>query len=412
VERAGFRLNRGNTSWWGDADPRIENYSESLPGYHVNRHLFDQLLVDLAVRQGVAVAANHRAPRFDLDADIVEHDGGATRARFVVGASGRAGVLARQKKRIWDPRYRTVCLTSVIRGASGWDVNPRHALVEADENGWAWSAPMYDDARSVCFMLDPEATRNGIDAAFRAALEGTEHFRRLFSAGEIEEPWGRDASLYWAERYAGPGWLLAGDEGSFVDPLSSSGIKKALVSAWRGAVVVNTCLSNPAMMDAAVELFNSQEQQRWLDHDRQASRLFAEGAHVFGTPFWKARAQLPETLLYCDEELRLAFERIRRAAAMRLRLARPVTRELKPAIRGREVVLVERPVLPGLADVEYIEGVHLATVAGMEAEFTGIGEFYTAYTRLRGETPLPSFLSALALLVAKDVLRLEENPGQ
>ena len=34
--------------------------------------------------------------------------------------------------------------------------------------------------------------------------------------------------------------LLAGDAGSFIDPLSSAGVKKALASAWLAAVAVST----------------------------------------------------------------------------------------------------------------------------------------------------------------------------
>ena len=84
------------------------------------------------------------------------------------------------------------------------------------------------------------------------------------------EPWACDASIYSSTAYAGHDWLLAGDAGSTVDPLSSFGVKKALISAWMGAVLLNTCLSRPAMRDAAVEFYNQREHQTFTDHARMS----------------------------------------------------------------------------------------------------------------------------------------------
>ena len=57
-------------------------------------------------------------------------------------------------------------------------------------------------------------------------------------------PWGWDASMYCAEHLAGEDWLLAGDAASFIDPLSSAGVKKAMASGWLAAVTVNTSLAD------------------------------------------------------------------------------------------------------------------------------------------------------------------------
>ena len=50
----------------------------------------------------------------------------------------------------------------------------------------------------------------------------------------------------------GQGILLVGDAASFIDPLSSYGVKKACVSAWLAAVVVHTCLTNASLTSAAL----------------------------------------------------------------------------------------------------------------------------------------------------------------
>ena len=69
----------------------------------------------------------------------------------------------------------------------------------------------------------------------------------------MSAPWTCDASVYDAPRPGERGVLLVGDAASFIEPLSSAGVKKALLSAWRAAVVTNTCLAKPEMADAAVD---------------------------------------------------------------------------------------------------------------------------------------------------------------
>lgn len=406
VASAGFCPDTGNTSWWGSPEPRIENYPGPLTGFHVERRAFDELLLDLARRSGAAIARNTRAPVADLSSGRVEHDGGTTTARFVVDATGRAGLLARQIRRFWDERYRTIALCGVFHAAGAeWDVDPHHTVTEAFESGWAWSVPLAAGRRHVCFMVDPARARAGVESAYVEALNETVQFRRLFGGCELESaPWGRDASLYRSERYAGPRWILVGDAGSFVDPLSSFGLKKALRSAWMGAAVVNTCLANPPMAGTATQFFNEQEEQLYANHARLAARQFAEAAPAFGGPFWEQRSAVPGEPLYDARELAAAYEQLRRADRVRFQLRGTIEPRSCPELRGREVVLSTRPVLPALPGVQYVHGIDVAALADMAARFAGVGELYEAYQNRHGYTALPNFLSVLSLLVARGVL--------
>ncbi len=81
-----------------------------------------------------------------------------------------------------------------------------------------------------------------------------------------------------------------GDAASFIEPLSSAGVKKALLSAWRAAVVANTCVSNPALASAAADLYARRERQVYADCTRKARGFFAEAADVHDNPFWSVRA--------------------------------------------------------------------------------------------------------------------------
>src|SRR5205085_11630928 len=113
---------------------------------------------------------------------------------------------------------------------------------------------------------------------------------QLVEARQTAAPWACDASVYTAERTADTGVLLVGDAASFIEPLSSAGVKKALTSAWRAAVVVNTCLSKPEMAGAALDYFSDREHAIYTECRRRSAAFFREAAVAHGDPFWSARA--------------------------------------------------------------------------------------------------------------------------
>jgi flavin-dependent dehydrogenase len=406
VDEAAAAVHRslGTTAWWMSTDAQVEKYPEGEQGFHVERQIFDASLVELARREGVTIERNSRAPRVALSVGTVEHDRGVTSARFVVDATGRAGLLARQIRRYWDPCYRTIGLSGVFHSASGWDVHPGHTLTEAFEQGWARSVPLAPDRRYVCLMLDSEEVRTSPASAFREALGTTRRFKSLFQSSELEQdPWSRDASLYYSDCCAGPNWLLTGDAASFVDPISTFGIRKALLSAWTAAVAAHTCLSNPEMAGRAVEYYNAFESAAYAERAIQSLRRFREAATVLGGVFWRKRRALPDCALSdVGEDLLFAEERLRQGRALRLRLMAPIGLEARPAICDGQIVLRDRPVLRNIP--ERLMGIDLAGLAELGPRFPTLDGIHSAYSERYGASALDDLISALALLVAKRVL--------
>src|SRR5439155_13763804 len=185
---------------------------------------------------------------------------------------------------------------------------------------------------------------------------------RLASARRISQPWSCDASLYDCVRAADGRMLLVGDAASFIEPLSSAGVKKALVSAWRAAVVTNTCLTNSAMAGAAIDLYVRREQEVYADCTRRSTAFFNDAAAAYRSPFWAARAddhpmnvngdrdeheEIDDGWAGQEAEIRTAFDRLRAAVRVRLRPAESLRFAPVPAIDGREVVMREGIVVPG-----------------------------------------------------------------
>jgi len=268
--------------------------------------------------------------------------------------------------------------------------------VETYADGWAWSVPVLPFERYVAFMVDTQ--RKSLSAAYLAELAKTRAFRKIFSRGNLDAgPWGADASLYTSKCFYGPDFLLVGDAGSFIDPLSSFGVKKAMVSAWVAAVVVNTCLHRPAMREIALKFFDDREREVYAAYLQKSAALLRKAG---------GRSEFSETPEVKDNRgLADALSQLKRKSAISLRRAESVRTESRPAIEGREIVLRDALTMPGLpAALDYFENVDLPRLVEMAEHHAQVPDLFEAYNSGFRPVALPNFLAALAMLLAVGVL--------
>jgi hypothetical protein len=90
-----------------------------------------------------------------------------------------------------------------------------------------------------------------------------------------------------------PGLVRVGEAALSLDPLSSQGIQTALVGALQAAIVTNTWLRSPARAEAADAFYRDRHGETVARSASNASRLYAEAAGRFGTPFWTQRSAPP-----------------------------------------------------------------------------------------------------------------------
>jgi hypothetical protein len=254
-------------------------------------------------------------------------------------------------------------------------------------------------------MVDPQ--RSGLARAssprevYLAEIAKTIAFRRLVDAADcVEGPWGFDASSYRANQYTDDGWLLAGDAGSFIDPLSSAGVKKALGSGWLAAVAVHTSLTRKAMRPHALAFFAQREQQIERHYSWMSRRFLAEAAPTHPHAFWRDRSDSPEAVADTDHaSVRAAFERFR--SATRIHLSQGVARiEPRPSVRGHEIVL-EPSLIIGQESIRFVAGIDIVALRELGPQFSQVPDLFEAYCSAHGAVPLPDFLSALATAVAR-----------
>jgi hypothetical protein len=84
--------------------------------------------------------------------------------------------------------------------------------------------------------------------------------------------------------------IKVGDAALAIDPLSSSGVQKAIQTALSGAIVVNTLLRKPERSDAATAFYGESLRQASDRHRAWAAEHYATVAAREPGTFWTARS--------------------------------------------------------------------------------------------------------------------------
>jgi flavin-dependent dehydrogenase len=427
VDAAGFHPNSGNISRW--AGQHAIAATEG-PGFHVSRADFDRVLRGHARSKGAEIVEGS-VGRVDISRLArVECDsaGGVTtyECDFVLDCSGRAGVIARRGLRRADAGYRTLAIASEWE-CPEWPAEERtHTFVDSYDNGWAWSVPLSPTRRQCTVMVDAGLTtvsKAGLGALYRSELHkavSIEH--RLKGSRQISVPWGCDASLYTCDRATDSRALLVGDAASFIEPLSSAGVRKALASAWRAAIAVNTVLSKPEMLDVALAFHDRRE--RWLYEQcvRASAVFFARAAEEYDHPFWSTRASyVPDGFerpseapsddeIAHDRDVQRIASKLREAVALRWTTSPQLVVSGAPVVEGNQIVVREGVALDGFDEpLRFACGVdllELARIASRSADMSAVIQEYFARV---GPVDPRSLLQALAFLIRHGAV--QGDPG-
>nr|WP_242480624.1 NAD(P)/FAD-dependent oxidoreductase [Rhodovibrio sodomensis] len=239
---------------------RFDDALDPSPGhaYQVERASFDALLLDNAAANGVEVRQQTEVvgatPALG-DGTVTVDDGSGRRherARFVIDASGRDGVLARRlANRRPDRTHNTAAIFAHLRGVpqDRWALEGDIAVCWFDR-GWIWMVPLPDGRVSVGAVCGPDhfKRRTGsLEAFYTQTLERSpEVWDMVRNAERVTPVRGAGSYSYRADRMYGDGYLLLGDSYCFVDPVFSSGVHLAMTGAGTAAPAIDGLLDRPA----------------------------------------------------------------------------------------------------------------------------------------------------------------------
>jgi flavin-dependent dehydrogenase len=289
VRQAGFPQKWGAT--FMSADGHIERYADfgAAPGvrapqtWQVDRAVFDDLLLRHASSSGARVHEQHRIVDVAFDSDGVtatvqrkdETSRSEVRARVVIDASGRGGVLSRKfNLRVDEPRLANIALFSHYSGV------PRQSgrragdirIVARPDLGWFWLIPISEELTSVGVVLPGTEVRS-------RATDTTQLLDELIADTPVVADLLRNARREWpmrvekdfsfsARAYAGDRWLVAGDAGSFLDPVFSTGVAIALESGLEAGQAVSKGLAVGDLSQAQFTRFARRQRQRYVSFRR------------------------------------------------------------------------------------------------------------------------------------------------
>ena len=333
IKKAGFIRKRGSTFIWGrDRTPWTIEFSNlgAIPGFsdgagydssytwHVQRHVYDKILLDHAREMGAEVLQPASAEiQFD-DANEVQgvklSDGRVLHPRYVIDATGQHNQISRRMKtREYDPELRNIAIYGYYQGAElnpalsgNWE-DTRIAVITVPD-GWIWYIPVAKDLVSVGVVTSRDAlTRRGnasVRDYYESTVQGCVEVAPLLKNATRIVYGGSDTDIHTIKDYCysvsklyGRGWALCGDASGFVDPILSIGCYLAHSGGSRLAYTLNTLLSG-APVDEALAWRAYEEQLRYsLSAFRRMTYMFYAFNDGKESWWWEAKKILRERAL-------------------------------------------------------------------------------------------------------------------
>jgi len=236
---------------WGSGDQPKRLFYPG--GTIVSRELLDRALITAASTAGVDLvhaAAGLPAQQPDGTWQIpIERESQRIRARFVVFASGRrkvpfGGTYAAGARRIALHGFTRTC-----------KMMPGTMVVANAATCWHWGVSLPGGTyHALAFVRARSLAEPPITTLQRSLPQETKWELLTFHGAA-------DATARAAQEPVGQGWIRVGDAFFAADPLSSSGLYIAALTAVQAARVINTMLRRPRDAIAAIEFYKNVQQQ-------------------------------------------------------------------------------------------------------------------------------------------------------
>ncbi len=227
--------------------------------YQVTRSEFDQLLLEQARKNGAEVREETEVRQIAFGADGVDLEVATARegsntltARYLLDCSGRQTVVGNflHLKRSYDhlQKFSIFSHYENVDRPEGIDGTLIRMVRGLDR--WFWMIPLTPTRMSIGVVMDTAAFRamktspeEALETCIAeqpllvAKMQKAERVESVYSAGDYSY---HNAQLF------GDRWLLAGDAAGFIDPVFSSGVFLAIMSAEKAADLLDEVLRHPA----------------------------------------------------------------------------------------------------------------------------------------------------------------------
>lgn len=224
-------------------------------GFQVWRTDFDAMLLARAREAGADVWQPCGVASIiarDDEAATVETDHGPVAARTLIDASGRARWLGRALG-IASPPHSPPLLARYGYAEGSCPARDEAPALVGDAKGWTWTARVRTNG-------DGSNTYQWTHLSFDGAQPDPMWLPAEFAALTPRGP-SRGADVTWrlAERAAEAGWYIVGDAAAMLDPTSSHGVLKAIVTGMMAGHLIAAAVTGLAPAAEAADAY-----RRWL----------------------------------------------------------------------------------------------------------------------------------------------------
>ena len=290
IEEEGFVAKSGGLALWGNELRRLRfrDFGHARPALHVERDIFDDILLRAAERAGAQVfeevwvtsVAGLEDPLVTVNYTNANGETCCLKSRYLIDASGQAAVVARQMQlRVFDEDLRFSAFWGYYQksryltydGDVHDDVDkyahrPATLVSSIGDWGWAWNILMRKTA-SVGVILPTSRlaelrgkTQKEREQRFQAFLADVPLMGSLLDQDDFIP-----GSLTTMRDYAYKPNILAigscyltGDAAAFVDPINSLGVVFGMYSGMIAAHAIARSLENSKEAEINRDLYTSQ----------------------------------------------------------------------------------------------------------------------------------------------------------
>lgn len=326
LEGIGFQRKHGAYLEWGKETWSL-NFGElsgnATYAFQVTRAEFDQMMLEHAAELGALVfqETEVRSLEFDGDRPCMAAwsrktsngmEQGTIRFEYLIDASGRSGIMANHYLK--NRKYHQVFQNIGVWGY--WKNTDRLATgregdiaVGSIPSGWLWGIPLSDGTMSIGAVVHKDHVKANrgmaLEQIYHDAIQASPLMRRIVKDAELVSGVVSETDYsYASERFCGPGYFMTGDAACFLDPLLSSGVHLATLSAMIAAASIVSMDREEVGEEEAQAFFESSYRQAYLRFLVFLSAFYDVGRSK-ESYFWEAQRITNQDVP--ADQLRLAF---------------------------------------------------------------------------------------------------------
>lgn len=252
--------------------PPLPGTKRPMTSLSLPRFVFDQLMIEKVVREGVAVKEGHKVTDFIVEegrvVGVCGRDDTKTpfelRASVVVDAGGRNAVALRR----FDLKKKSRGSSKVALAAHWSTPQPldKFCIMHISPPGYTGIAPTGENQVNVVLVVDKKSLQgqNDLHEFYVRTVLKNPLRRELLDKAEVAEKVRSVDSLAFSVRPVQIGGLvLVGDASGFIDPFTGEGIYLSLRSAEIAAEVIDQCFKRNDFSKDALAVYERRRKKEF-----------------------------------------------------------------------------------------------------------------------------------------------------